>query len=42
MQRVIQVRGKFTGVVSLDSDHFPHLSAPDDLVACLDEIASGL
>jgi pimeloyl-ACP methyl ester carboxylesterase len=42
MQRVIQSRGRFTGVVSLDTDHFPLLSAPGDLVACLDEIASGL
>jgi len=40
MQRAIQARAGFRRVLSLDTDHFPALSAPMDLAACLDAVAA--
>jgi pimeloyl-ACP methyl ester carboxylesterase len=39
LQRSIQAQVGFRKVFSLDTDHAPFLSAPDELVSCLDSVA---
>jgi len=42
MQREIQQRVGFARVFSLDSDHVPFFSAPEELASCLDAVAADL
>ncbi len=42
LQKTIQAEMRFDRVFSLDADHSPFFSAPDDLASSLDAVAAGL